>query len=332
MTDICAWMSSDYRKGKLLSGIIYLHRITDVRIDGSSLKYVKMFQRLCGPDALQNVLLTTTQWSNVNPILGAERETHLRHVDFWGGLLAKGASLERFMGTRESGLELICKLIAKEPKPLHIQDQMVEKGMTLVETDAGKFTNAQLISLQKIYEKDIAILEGECQNGVEGRDKMKGILAQEQAKAQEKLEAAAAERELLEDSRKDEMEKKREEAEREKARERERNDRAVIAVDWKDINPRAHFVVLFKSYNIKGRLIYDISDMKEFQKDPVDIRMEYQWNISSIPYAITETLSGMAHNGVDSNNYVVHNGDFYWFKPDGRITIGTQNFHIFIKY
>ena len=82
LTDICAWMSSNYRKGKLLSGIVYLHRITDVRIDGTSLKNFKMFQRMCGPDALKNVLLTTTQWSNVNPALGEQREGNLLHEDF----------------------------------------------------------------------------------------------------------------------------------------------------------------------------------------------------------------------------------------------------------
>jgi len=104
-------MSSSYRNRKLLSGVIYLHRITDVCMDDRSLKYARMFQRLCGPNALRKVLLTTTQWSNVNPELGECRERELRDGDFWGGLIDQGASIARFLGTRESGLELIHKLM-----------------------------------------------------------------------------------------------------------------------------------------------------------------------------------------------------------------------------
>ena len=324
-------MSSSYRKGKLLSGIIYLHRITDVRMDGSSLKNLKMFQRICGPDALQNVLLTTTQWSKVNPALGAEREGNLRHEDFWAGLISQGASLERFMDTRESGLELITKLIENEPKPLHIQDQMVEKGMALVDTDVGKLMNEELISLQKKYEKDLENLERERQSALKEKDdEMEMILAEEQATARERLGEAEAERKLLSDLREAEM-RKREEAERKREEDRENNDKAVIAVASKDISAGAHIAALFKPYSTNGRLIYDISDMKEFQKDPFRIMIQYQLNIAFIPDVIAKTVSGLVHNGVNSNNYIIYNKAFYWAKPGGRIQIGPQKFHIFIK-
>ena len=146
-TNICTWMSSNYKRGKFLSGIFYLHRITIVRIDGSSLKNLKMLQKMCDPDALQNVFLTTTQCSKVNPALGEAHEGNLRHEGFWAGLISQGASLERFMDTRESGLDLITKLIEKEPKPLYTQDEMEVKGMALVETEVGKFMSEELISL-----------------------------------------------------------------------------------------------------------------------------------------------------------------------------------------
>jgi len=35
---ICAWTSLNYREGRLLSGIIYLHHTTNVPTGGSSLK------------------------------------------------------------------------------------------------------------------------------------------------------------------------------------------------------------------------------------------------------------------------------------------------------
>ena len=332
LTDICAWMSSSYRKGRLLSGIIYLHRITDVRMDGSSLKNLKMFQRMCGPDALQNVLLTTTQWSNVNPELGVEREGNLRHEDFWAELISRGASLERFMGTRASGLDLISKLINKEPRPLRIQDQMVEKGMTLVDTDAGKFMNDELISLQKKYEKDLEKLERERQNAIaEKDDDMQMILAEEQEKARERLEEATAERKLLADLREAEM-RKREEAERKREEERERNDRAVIAVATKDISFKAHSMSLFtESYSTIGRLIYATTDTTEFEKEPFEVEIRYQSHILSLITVPIKTGQEIYGTGMSRNNYIIYNQGYYWCKPSDSIEIDSQKFIIFIK-
>ena len=234
------------------------------------------------------------------------------------------------MNTRESGLELIYKLMKKEPKPLHIQDQIVEKGMALVETDAGKFINDELISLQKKYEKDLGTLERERQNAaMEKDDEMEKILAQVQAKTQERLEKAADERKLLASLSEAEI-RKREEAERERE-EREKNDRAVIAVAVNDISITAHIISVFTPYNTKGRLIYNIDDTREFEKAPFDITINYQPSTSLIPNIWVKTLAEFADKGMDTNNYIFYNKASYRPKPGGPITRGTQRFYIFTK-
>lgn len=49
--------------------------------------------------------------------------------------------------------------------------------MALIETDAGKFINDELISLQKKYERDLGILERERQKAaMEKDDEMEKIL------------------------------------------------------------------------------------------------------------------------------------------------------------
>ena len=328
---ISTWMSSNYSEGKLLSGIIYLHRITDVRIDGTSLKNFKMLQKMCGPNTLQNVFLTTTQWSNVDQALGEQREDNLSHEDFWGELISRGASLERFMGTRESGLDLISKLMKKEPQALCIQDQMAGEGMALVETDAGKFINDELISLQKKYEKDLGNLERERQNAIKMKDdEMAVIMEQEQKSFQKKLQEVAAERELLTELFEAEM-RNREEAERKRKEEKEKNDRAVIAVASTDISITVHITNLVRSYSTKGRLVHDIHDMREFEKDPFDITISYQANFSFAPNAIKKAIADLTHIGVNSNNYITYNKALYRPKPSGPIQRGTQTFHIFTK-
>ena len=335
LTDICAWMSSNYRKGKLLSGIIYLHRITDVRMDGTSLKNFKMLQKMCGPDALPNVFLTTTQWSNVSPALGAEREENLRHKDFWGELISQGASVEKFEGARESGLELIYKLMEKEPKPLSIQDQMVEKGMALVETEAGKFINEELISLQKKYTKDVGDLERERQNAIEEKDKeMEVIMEQEKANAQEKLEKVEAERKLLTELYEAEM-RKHEEAERKREKEKEKSDREVIAVDSNDI-PVTGLIGLFPQNDVrpKGRLIRDTDNPREFEKEPFDITIRHETDIPVISGHTARILKGIffSPHTVASKDYIIHNQALYRRKPSSPIKIGGREFIIFTKY
>ena len=234
------------------------------------------------------------------------------------------------MGTRESGLELINKLIEKEPKPLHIQDEMEVKGMALLETDVGKFMNQELISLQKKYEKDLENLERERHNAIKEKNhELEMILEQEQANAREKQEEASAEIKLLADLHEVQMGKLKE-ALRKMDEEREKDDRAVIAVDLKDISSIAHFTSIFTPYNTRGRLIYDIDDSKEFMKDPIDITIHYQSSIFSRAIcmkAIGEVYD--ADRGIKS--YIIYGGSVYRCKAHGSIKRVSRKFVVFKK-
>ena len=331
LLEISTWMSSNYKKGKLLSGIIYLHHITDVRMSGSSMKYVKMFQRLCGPNALKNVLLTTTRWSDVDQAQGERREGELRNGDFWGELITEGAAITRFMGTRESGLELIDKLMGNKPKPLDIQDQMVEKNMAMAETEAGKFINGELGSLFMKYQKDLEDLRSDIEKAVKERDGLlQEILVEQQAQSQKKLEEAAAEKKFLADLRVDMM-KKIEEALNEREEERRRDDRAVIAVASKDISVAAHATSLFTSYSTIGRLIYDINDATEFEKEPFEVVIRDQSNILSPITVLVKTGKELFSAGMSRSNYIIYNQGYYLCKPSSSVNRGAQKFIIFAK-
>ena len=169
-----------------------------------------MFQSLCGQEVLENVFLTTTQWANVNPTEGQAREDNLRDEDLWGGLIRNGATLQRFHGTRESGLELIRMLRSKTRKPLHIQDQIVKQHMTLFETDAGKFLRKGLASQEKRYREELESLEKQIQGAITAKDdEMSQILAAGKARAQEKLEKVETEKRWLEGLHAAEIEKRK---------------------------------------------------------------------------------------------------------------------------
>ena len=199
LREIADWASATYKKNQLLSGIVYLHPITHTRMEGSAMNNLRIFQSLCGQEVLENVLLTTTQWANVDPAEGQAREDNLRDEGLWGGLIRKGATVQRFNGTRESGLELIRKLMLNTRKPLHIQDQIAEQHMTLLETDAGKVLNAGLATKARRFREELESLERQLRGAIKAKDdEMNQILVAEKAKAGEKLEKAVAEQKLLE--------------------------------------------------------------------------------------------------------------------------------------
>ena len=58
-----------------------------------------MFKKLCGKDALQNVVLVTTMWDEVDQETGKARENELKEK-YW-------QTTSRFMRTRQSAFETI---------------------------------------------------------------------------------------------------------------------------------------------------------------------------------------------------------------------------------
>ena len=110
LTRLCVILSR-YGKSIKLSGLLYFHRISDNRRKPDSpLKYLSMFERLCGKNTLQNVILTTTMWDEVDLETGEERERELK-TGYWRPMLNRSSTTNRFSRTRESALTVIDPLI-----------------------------------------------------------------------------------------------------------------------------------------------------------------------------------------------------------------------------
>ncbi|KAG2029504.1 hypothetical protein BDR03DRAFT_880570, partial [Suillus americanus] len=92
-----------------IAGIIFLH---DIAHDNcSSLNNaIRTVQRLSGSHSLMNVILTTANWSNIEP---EERQKQLANTE-WGNLIFRGARDCRFFGTKESAWAII-ESIAQQP-------------------------------------------------------------------------------------------------------------------------------------------------------------------------------------------------------------------------
>ncbi|KAI5988362.1 P-loop containing nucleoside triphosphate hydrolase protein [Pisolithus albus] len=137
---IADWLNSTYKKNVKLSGILYLHRISDNRVAGTPLRNYKMFKELCGKDNFKNVILVTTMWDIVTAEVGSAREQEL-HAEFWKAMIALGSTTHRFEGTSESAWRII-NSISVPPlasrRPLQIQWEMVDEHIPLLKTSAGR--------------------------------------------------------------------------------------------------------------------------------------------------------------------------------------------------
>ncbi|KAF8132017.1 hypothetical protein EV363DRAFT_1164405 [Boletus edulis] len=142
LRSIADWLKVTYQNQIKLSGLLYLHRISDVRMAGTPLRNLSVFKDLCGDNKMKNIVLVTTMWDEFeDKSIGFEREEEL-FSDFWKDMILLGSRTCRFQGTRESAWEIINHLdlegSAKKCTPLKIQQEMVDRGLQLHETTAAK--------------------------------------------------------------------------------------------------------------------------------------------------------------------------------------------------
>lgn len=97
-----------YCDGRKLAGIIYLHEISQTRMDGTASQNLRIFYKSCGKDAFKSLILVTTKWDGVEGDMGRRREQQLSDT-YWKKLLSpgQGSKMARFARTHESAWEII---------------------------------------------------------------------------------------------------------------------------------------------------------------------------------------------------------------------------------
>lgn len=187
LREVASWLAEAYKNKIKLSGIIYLHRIVDVRLGGSAMKNLRMFKALCGEEGLGSVVLATTRWSSVTAEEGAARERQLcENPQMWKSMIEKGSKVFRHDRDEESAVEIVQYLIKrKRTVTLDIQVDLVDKGLTLDRTTAGQEVTAELEKQRIVYEARIKDLQKEMNEKMQARDEE---LMEEMADFRRKLE------------------------------------------------------------------------------------------------------------------------------------------------
>ncbi|KAF5359442.1 hypothetical protein D9756_003449 [Leucocoprinus leucothites] len=140
---ISEWLKKTYESSIKLSGLIYLHRITDNRMAGSPYKNLRMFGELCGDLVMTQVVLVTTMWERVAADIGRAREEELK-ASFWKALINRGSNVDSLKtATPEEAWRVVQEVVDRRLKKeaaevVLLQEELVDNGVKLNETHAGK--------------------------------------------------------------------------------------------------------------------------------------------------------------------------------------------------
>ncbi|KAK0708107.1 P-loop containing nucleoside triphosphate hydrolase protein [Lasiosphaeris hirsuta] len=221
LREVADWLNQSFQANIQLAGIVYLHRIQDNRVGGSSMKNLRMFKQLCGENGLSCVVLATTMWSMVPRDQAEQREQELiNKPEFWGRLISKGSQVLRQDNGVESATKIIEYILSKQKRiTLKIQEEMAS-GKALGETSAGQEVEADIERLTKKHKEEMTWLKQEMQEAIRKKDyesqqEIKAIraeLAAKMNKAQEDRQRLEVNIEELRQQRISEVQKEREQA------------------------------------------------------------------------------------------------------------------------
>ena len=99
------------------------------------LRDLQELEKLYSQQAVPNVIIATTMWSDVRQETGVRREEELK-ASFWKGMGANGCRTERFRKTHESAWHIIGSLVdhrqclsariaSQDPEQVHPEDKIV---------------------------------------------------------------------------------------------------------------------------------------------------------------------------------------------------------------
>ena len=160
-----------YKCGRKLSGLIYMHRISDFKVGGISRRNFNMFRKLCGDETLSNVVIVTNMWGQVSLDVGEERERELRTNDLlFAPALQKGASMLRHDNTLGSAQTILRHIVDNEPKALRIQRELVDEGKGISETAAGIELDSELEIMRKRHIEELAEVRKEMEEALALKD------------------------------------------------------------------------------------------------------------------------------------------------------------------
>ncbi|KAI5989617.1 P-loop containing nucleoside triphosphate hydrolase protein [Pisolithus orientalis] len=169
LSSIAAYLSKSYEQGIKLTGVIFLCRITDIRMAGTAQRTFRIFRELCGESTFGHVLIVTNMWEKEKLEVGERREQELS-TKYFKPVLDRGARMVRHDGTRASALNILRHLLDNDATALTIQQEIVDEHKQLANTAAGKELTSALREQAQNHDEELRILRAELEAAMKARD------------------------------------------------------------------------------------------------------------------------------------------------------------------
>ncbi|KAG6848903.1 hypothetical protein H0H93_012974 [Arthromyces matolae] len=139
LKQISGWLAHSYRADTKVAGVIYCQNMLHNRWSGASDRSFQMFQKICGPAAARKIVLMTTMWGMMtDDHILEEREQELKAA-YWKSMIKRGSVVRRSRLSRDAALDTLDYILMKNAYyPLLHQNEIVELGMSLSQTQAGR--------------------------------------------------------------------------------------------------------------------------------------------------------------------------------------------------
>ena len=181
------------------AGIIYLHPITNNRMQGTARRNLSLMRAICGEAAYKHVVLTSTMWEEYRDDSQTpfkQRELFLLETNnWWGSMHSKGSVSKRHNGTLDSAQDIISHVLVQYSNHgsfmLRIHKEMIEEEKKLEETTVGKEVNREYDELMIRLERQRHDLNEEYKRALRERDDHHAVeMAEQRAALMEQLRKA----------------------------------------------------------------------------------------------------------------------------------------------
>ncbi|TDL18033.1 hypothetical protein BD410DRAFT_729032, partial [Rickenella mellea] len=147
---IAKYLVTSRKAGTNLTGLVYMHRISDLKVEVHSRRNFRMFHELCGSNNLTQVVVVTTWWDQVDRETARRREEMLRTSEtLFKPMVDYGARMMRHELGSDQGFSsaqaVLNHLLKCNTMDLNIQTQMVKEMRSLPDTSAWEALHTDLL-------------------------------------------------------------------------------------------------------------------------------------------------------------------------------------------
>lgn len=175
LQELSYWLAAAYEREIQLSGIIYLHRITDTRLQGSASRGLIAFKKMCGEESYCGIVIATTRWDELAPeqiAAASKRQQELRERA-WGDIVEKGGRVVALSAARIDAMNIIKHIVNRDRRlTLDFQKQIVDEGRPIHKTDAGKVLFDAMDNYQQQFQYTLQNSENAMNDAITTRHRL----------------------------------------------------------------------------------------------------------------------------------------------------------------